>query len=144
MAESVKDSIDVAATAEDIFKVATDIEAYPEWNSQIKKVEITETDGEGRPAKAYFEVDLKLKQVTYTLEYDYSNAPESFSWDLVEGDVNELSGSYTFDEFDEVTEVTYEMKADPGFKIPSMIRKQVEKAVVKGALEDLKKRVESR
>lgn len=142
MAESVKDNIDIKATAEEIFAVANDVETYPEWNSQIKKVEVTERDDEGRPLKAYFEVDLKLKQVSYTLAYDYSGAPESFSWDLVEGDVNELSGSYTFDEFDDVTEVTYEMKADPGFKIPSMIRRQVEKAVVKGALEDLKKRVE--
>lgn len=143
MAESVKDNIDIQATVEDIFKVTTDLAAYPEWNANIKKVEVTETDDQGRPAKAYFEVDLKLKQVSYTLGYDYSGAPESFSWELIAGDVNELSGSYSFDGFDDVTEVTYEMKADPGFKIPSMLRRQVEKAVVKGALEDLKKRVEN-
>lgn len=143
MAESVKDNIDIEASVADIFTVATDLAAYPEWNANIKKVEITETDDQGRPAKAYFEVDLKLKQVSYTLGYDYSGAPESFSWELIEGDVNELSGSYSFDGFDDVTEVTYEMKADPGFKIPSMLRRQVEKAVVKGALEDLKKRVEN-
>lgn len=143
MAESVKDSIDIAASAEEIFEVATDFEAYPEWNANVKQVEIKETDDEGRATKVWYEVDAKVKVVTYTLAYDYSEAPESFSWDLVDGDVKELSGSYVFDEFEDVTDVTYETKIEPGFKVPSMLKRQAEKLIVRGALEDLKKRVES-
>jgi hypothetical protein len=89
-------------------------------------------------------VDAKVKVVAYTLAYDYSDAPTSFSWDLVDGDVKELSGSYSFDEFDEVTEVTYETAIDPGFPLPGFLKRQAEKQIVKGALDDLKKRVESR
>ena len=143
MADSVKDSVDVKATAEEIFEVATDFEAYPEWNTNIKRAEIKETDGQGRATQVFYEVDAKVKTVTYTLEYDYSNAPESFSWDLVDGSVKELSGSYTFDEFDDVTEVQYETKIDPGFPLPGILKRQAEKQIVKGALADLKKRVES-
>lgn len=143
MADSVKDSIDVKATAERIFEVATDFEAYPEWNSNIKRVEIKETDEEGRATHVFYEVDAKVKTVTYTLEYDYSNAPESFSWDLVDGSVKELTGSYSFDEFDDVTEVQYETKIDPGFPLPGLLKRQAEKQIVRGALADLKKRVES-
>ena len=143
MADRVKDSIDVAATTDQIFEVATDFEAYPEWNSNIKRVEIKETDEEGRATLVFYEVDAKVKKVTYTLGYDYSNAPESFSWDLVDGDVKELSGSYTFDEFDDVTEVQYETKIDPGFPLPGLLKRQAEKQIVRGALADLKKRVES-
>jgi hypothetical protein len=91
----------------------------------------------------WFEVDAKLKVVKYTLAYDYSDAPDSFSWDLLDGDVKELSGSYSFDEFDDVTEVTYETSIDPGFPVPGMIKRQAQKQIAKGALEDLKKRVES-
>jgi hypothetical protein len=80
--------------------------------------------------------------VRYTLEYDYSNAPASFSWDLVDGDVKELSGSYGFDEFDDVTEVTYELSIEPGFPLPGFMKRQAEKQIMKGALQDLKKRVE--
>ncbi|MFN2587959.1 MAG: SRPBCC family protein [Actinomycetota bacterium] len=144
MAESVKDSIDVKARAEDVFGVATDFEAYPEWNANIKQVEVKETDSEGRGTRVWYEIDAKVKVVSYTLGYDYSDAPRSFSWDLVDGDVKELRGSYTFDEFDDVTEVVYETAVDPGFPIPKLLKRQAQRAIVRGALEDLKKRVESR
>lgn len=143
MAESLKDSIDIEASTDEIFAVATDFEKYPEWNSGIKKVEVKESDGEGRPSKVWFEVDAQIKTLRYTLEYDYSSAPDSFSWDLLEGDPKELQGSYTFDGFGDQTEVIYEMKVDPGFPIPKLLRKQAEKRIAKAALEDLKKRVES-
>ena len=143
MADSVKDSIDVKATALEIFEVATDFQAYPEWNSNIKRVEIKETDEEGRATQVFYEVDAKVKTITYTLEYDYSDAPDSFSWDLVDGNVKELSGSYAFDEFDDVTEVRYETRIDPGFPLPGLLKRQAEKQIVKSALADLKKRVES-
>ncbi|MDQ3915803.1 MAG: SRPBCC family protein [Actinomycetota bacterium] len=144
MAESVKDSIDVKAAAADVFEVATGFEAYPEWNANIKKVEVRETDSEGRGTKVWYQVDAKVKVVSYTLGYDYSDAPRSFSWDLLDGDVKELTGSYTFDEFDDVTEVVYETAVDPGFPIPKLLKRQAQRAIVRGALEDLKKRVESR
>lgn len=143
MADTVKDSIDVKATAQEIFDVATDFESYPEWNASIKEVEVKATDEEGRATEVWMKVDAKLKVVTYTLGYDYSNAPESFSWKLIDGDVKELEGSYFFDEFDDVTDVTYEMKVDPGFPIPKLLKRQAEKQIARGALEDLKNRVES-
>ena len=143
MADQVKDSIDVKASVEELFAVATDFAAYPEWNANIKETEVKETDEEGRATHVWFKVDAKLKTVAYTLEYDYSDAPESFSWDLVDGDVKKLSGSYAFDEFDDVTEVRYEMEIDPGFPVPGFLKKQAEKQIARGALEDLKKRVES-
>lgn len=142
MAEKVKDSIDIKATAEEILEVATDFEAYPEWNANIKKVEVRETDEDGWPTQVWYEVDAKVKTVRYTLEYDYSNAPESFSWDLLEGDVKTLSGSYSFDEFDDVTDVTYELTVDPGFPVPGFMKRQAEKQITSTALKDLKKRVE--
>ena len=144
MAESVTDNIDVAATADEIFEVATDFAAYPEWNANIKQVEIKETDDDGRATTVWYEVDAKVRTITYTLGYDYSNAPDSFSWQLIDGDVKELSGSYEFDEFDDVTEVRYETRIEPGFPIPGFLKRQAEKQIVKGALADLKKRVESR
>ena len=143
MADTVKDTIDVAATAEEIFDVVTDFESYPDWNPNIKQVEIKETDTDGRGVEVWFEVDAKLKVVKYTLEYDYSQAPDAISLDLLEGDVKELRGSYVFDEFDDVTEVAYETTIDPGFPVPGMIKRQAQKQIAKAALADLKKRVES-
>jgi ribosome-associated toxin RatA of RatAB toxin-antitoxin module len=143
MADTVKDSIDVSATTEEIFDVATDLDSYPEWNDNIKEVEVRARDDEGRPLEVWMKVDAKLKIVQYTLGYDYTGAPGSFSWHLLEGDVKEMEGSYSFDEFEDVTEVTYEMKVDPGFPIPGFLKRQAEKQIARSALEDLKKRVES-
>ena len=143
MAETVKDSIDVSATMQEIFDVATDLDSYPEWNENIKEVEIRGRDDEGRPLEVWMKVDAKLKVVQYTLGYDYENAPDSFSWHLLEGDIKDMEGSYSFDQFEDVTEVTYEMKVDPGFPIPGFLKRQAEKQIARSALEDLKKRVES-
>ena len=143
MAETVKDSIDVSATMQEIFDVATDLDSYPEWNENIKEVEIRGRDDEGRPLEVWMKVDAKLKVVQYTLGYDYENAPNSFSWHLLEGDIKDMEGSYSFDQFEDVTEVTYEMKVDPGFPIPGFLKRQAEKQIARSALEDLKKRVES-
>ena len=142
MAERVKDSIDVEASAESIFEVATNFDSYPEWNANIKKVEVRASDDEGRATEVWYEVDAKVKTIRYTLEYDYSDAPDSFSWTLKEGDVKALSGSYAFDEFDDVTDVTYEMSIDPGFPIPGFLKRQAEKQIMRSALHDLKQRVE--
>lgn len=144
MTESVSDSIDIDATVSEIFEVATDFERYPEWNANIKRVEVRETDDEGRATKVWMKVDAKVKVVEYTLEYEYSDAPDSFSWHLLEGDVTDLRGSYEFDQFDDVTEVRYETSIDPGFPIPGFLKRQGEKQIVKGALQDLKKRVEGK
>ncbi len=144
MADSVKDTIDVSASAAEIFDVATDFDSYPQWNSNIKKTAVVKTDSEGRATEVWYKVDAKLKVLEYTLRYDYKKAPASFSWDLKEGDVKKLKGSYTFDEFDDVTEVRYEMEIDPGFPVPGFMKKQAEKQIARAALQDLKKRVESR
>lgn len=143
MADKVKDSIDVNASAEELFAIATDFGTYPEWNPNIKETRIEETDEEGLPTTVWFRVDAKIKVLAYTLDYDYGAAPESFSWTLAGGDVKALEGSYTFDEFDDVTEVRYELMIDPGFPVPGFLKKQAEKQIVRSALQDLKKRAES-
>jgi uncharacterized membrane protein len=143
MTDSVRDSIEIDAPANDVFAVATDFASYPEWNSNIKKVEVRERDDSGRPTKVWMEVDAKLKTISYTLGYDYSNAPRAFSWSLVDGDVKELEGSYAFDQSGDVTRASYEMRIDPGFFVPTLLRRQAERQIARAALEGLKARVES-
>lgn len=143
MAFQVKDSIDIDASAHQIFDVATDFESYPDWNPEVKQVRVEERDDEGNPTKVYFEVDARIRTVRYTLGYDYSSAPESHSWELIDGDVKELRGSYSFDEFDDTTEVIYEIELDPGFPVPGLLRRQGERQLKQAALDKLKQRVES-
>ncbi len=131
MTDTVKDSIDVAASAAEVFAVAADFEAYPDWNESVEKVEVRATDDEGRATRVWFEVDARVRVVRYTLAYDYSDAPRSFSWDLVDGDVKELRGSYELDERDGVTEVRYELTVDPGFPLPGFLRRQAGRQIAR-------------
>jgi ribosome-associated toxin RatA of RatAB toxin-antitoxin module len=143
MIEIVKDSIDIAASASDVFAVASDVAAYPEWNANIKKADVLDHDEAGRATKVRMEVDAVIRTMTYTLDYDYSGAPRSFSWVLVEGELKELEGSYAFEESSDATTVSYEIRLDPGFFVPKPLRRQAERHIARAALEDLKKRVES-
>src|SRR4051794_3191265 len=124
MAFKVKDSIDIEASADQILDVLLDFPTYPEWNNEVKAVEVLESDEEGRPTKVSWKVDARIRTVGYVLEYDYSGLPISYSWQRTEGDVKSLQGTYSFDEFDDVTEVGYETELDPGFPVPGLLRRQ--------------------
>lgn len=143
MAFQVKDTIDIEASTDDILAVACDFEAYPDWNAEVKNVEVLETDEEGRATEVAWKVDARIKTVGYVLRYDYSDLPDAYSWELVEGDVKELRGTYSFDEFEDVTDVSYELTLDPGFPVPGLLRRQGERRLKEAALDELKKRVES-
>jgi ribosome-associated toxin RatA of RatAB toxin-antitoxin module len=143
MTDGVRDWIEISARANDVFDVATDFASYTEWNANITKVEIRQRDDSGRPTKVWMEVDAKLRTISYTLGYDYSDAPNAFSWSLADGDVKELEGSYAFEQSGDVTRVSYEMRIDPGFFVPKLLRRQAERQIARAALEGLKARVES-
>ena len=143
MAGSVRDDIDIEASIGEILDVALDFDSYPDWNSNVKEVRVEDTDDEGRGTLVWYRVDAKVREVTYTLAYDYSSLPDSFSWVLDAGDLDSLTGSYVFDEFDDVTEVVYEVEIEPGFPVPGVIKRQAERQIASSALKELKKRVES-
>lgn len=141
MSDKGKESIDISAPPEKILEVVTDIDSYPEWMSAFKLAQVLERDAEGRPTRAEFEVDARIKQIHYVLEYSYPS--NGISWNSVDGDVKEIAGSYTLEPSGDTTHVTYEYSIDPGFPIPGFLRKQGVKMMVDSALKDLKRRAES-
>jgi ribosome-associated toxin RatA of RatAB toxin-antitoxin module len=141
MADSGSKSIEIFATPERILEVVADVDAYPDWMDAFKKAAVLEKDGEGRPAKAEFTVDARIKVINYTLEYSY--AANAVSWKKVDGDVKEIIGSYELDPKDDGTLVTYTYTIDPGFPVPGFLRKQGVNMMVNTALNSLKARAES-
>jgi ribosome-associated toxin RatA of RatAB toxin-antitoxin module len=88
----------VAATPEQCFAVAADLDRYPEWAADIKEVEVKERDEQGRPLLVTFRAAAFGRSTGYTLAYDFSDAPHSLSWKLTQGDITtKLDGSYVFD-----------------------------------------------
>ena len=143
MADVVRDSIVITADPDSIMDVIADYEAYPDWQDEIKEAEILETDDDGWGTKVRFKVDATIAVVNYVLSYTYTDT--SVSWTIVEGDkVKRKEGSYELtDQGDGTTLVEYDLEVEPGIKVPSMLRKQASKRIVRTALEGLKRRVEA-
>ena len=143
MAHHGTSSIDVDATAEELMAIVADLESYPDWLPDVKAVEVLESDSDGRPTAAAMTVDVTVREVSYTLEYEYDGL-ERMSWvSRPGGDVKHIEGSYTFEINDDGgTTVVYDLAIDPGFPVPGFLLKRAAKAITSAALDGLKARAE--
>lgn len=141
--EGTVQRIEVSAPAQAVYEVALDLEAYPEWAAGVRSVEVTGVDDYGRPTTADFVVDGMIKEISYTLEYDFDH-DDGFSWKAIPNDdIKALEGKYEFNDLDDGgTEVVYALRVDPAFSVPGFLRRQAEKQIVGTALRGLKKRTE--
>ncbi|MCB1246511.1 MAG: SRPBCC family protein [Acidimicrobiia bacterium] len=141
--EGTVQRVEVSAAPQHVYDVALDLEAYPEWAGGVKAVSVTEEDEHGRPHMVDFVVDAMVKELSYTLVYDY-DYDNGFAWSAVPNeDITSLEGRYEFNALgDSGTEVVYALKVEPGFSIPGFLRRQAEKQIVGTALRGLKKRAE--
>lgn len=144
MAHHGTSTIDVDATASELMAIVTDLEAYPEWLSDVKAVEVLGHDADGRPTASTMTVDVTIKQVTYTLDYEY-DGEERIAWtSRPGGDIKHIEGSYTFEINDEGgTTVVYDLAIDPGFPVPGFLLKRAAKHITAAALDGLKARAEA-
>ena len=125
------------------FDEITDYETFPEWQGAVKEVTILSRDDQGRGRDVRFQIDAKVRSVSYTLRYSYE-APHLISWDYVEGDVKSVDGEFTFEEQgDGKTLATYSLDIDPGVWLPGRVKKMLSDQVMKRSVEDLKRRVEN-
>ena len=100
-------------------------------------------DREGRGREVAFEIDAKVRTIRYRLRYSYE-PPHRIAWDYVEGDVKDVDGEFVLeDRGDGTTLATYSLALDAGVWMPGPLRKVLSDQVMKGAVEDLKRRVES-
>ena len=79
MAHHGTSQIDVDATAEELMAIVADIDSYPDWLPDVKHVEVLDRDADGRPTASTMTVDVTIKEVTYTLDYEYVGV-ERMSW----------------------------------------------------------------
>lgn len=143
MGQKVSDETRIKAPAETVLEIITDIESYPEWAEGVEKVERMDSDAEGRPAKARFDVDAKVAKVHYVIEYAYE--PNVVSWTLIEGEtISQLDGSYVLTPDGDTTGVLYSLEADVDMPLPGFMKKRVAKQILEQGLKGLKARAEAR
>ena len=145
MAEQATERMVVTATPERCFAVSSDIGAYPQWAADIKEVTVHDRDEEGRPQLVTFRAAAFGRSTSYTLAYDYSQAPTVLSWVQTRGDItSKLDGQYVFEPSSSGgTEVTYHLEVEMKVPLPGFIKMRAQGRIMSIALRDLKARVES-
>jgi hypothetical protein len=122
--------------------VIADFDAYPQWVSAAKQVEVVETGDDGRARQVHFVIDAGPVKDDYVLDYTW-DGDRKVSWTLVKGQMmKRQQGSYTLADNDGSTEVTYSIAIDLSIPMLGMIKRKAEKVILDTALKELKKRVE--
>jgi len=143
MADQTESSITIAASAHAVMAVITDFEAYPDWNDEVKLVEILSVyEGTEQPAEVRFVLDAGAIKDDYVLEYEWVSSTE-LAWQLVKGDMlKAMDGVYRLTEVGDGTEVSYRLAVDVKIPMIGMIKRKAEKVIIDRALKGLKVRVE--
>ena len=142
MAKRAEHSAAIEAAPQRCFEELLAYESFPEWQRAVRAVEVLSRDTDGRGREVEFHIDAKVKQVRYVLRYSYEE-PGWIGWDYVEGDVKDVGGEFLLEEEGGgATLATYRLTLDAGLWIPGPIQKVLSDQVMRGAVDDLKRRVE--
>jgi hypothetical protein len=145
MADEAHEQIHVVADPFDCFDLATDFESYPTWAKDVKEATILARDDAGRPERVEYRAAALGRNVRYVLAYDYDDAPRSFSWTLVEGDMlRALDGTYAFEADGDGTRVTYDLRVDLSVPMPGLLKRRAAGVITGTALKELKREAEAR
>ena len=125
--------------------VVTDFEHYAEWAADIKAVNVIDRDDEGRGTRVTYRAGAFGRSTSYTLDYDYADAPNRLSWVQSAGDItSRLDGDYQFVESDGGTDVTYNLMVELKVPLPGFVKQRAAARIISTALRELKARVEGR
>jgi ribosome-associated toxin RatA of RatAB toxin-antitoxin module len=143
MSDKATEQMVVRATPERLYETVLDFEQYPKWAADIKQVTVLERDDEGRGTLVAWRAAAFGRSTSYTLRYDYSNAPKEVSWVLDHGDItSKLDGNYIFDPHPDGAEVTYVLEVELKIPLPGFVKRRAEGRIISTALKELKARVD--
>lgn len=146
MADQATERTVVNAPPGRVWEVLTDFPQYPVWAHGLKSVSVVAEDPEGRPLEVTFRAAAMGRSTTYTLRYDYSDAPRVLAWKLVSGDITRvLDGSYELHEVPgepDRTEVRYSLTVDLRTPLPAFVKRRGRERIIHNALRELREHLE--
>lgn len=142
---NAEQSTRIGAPPEACFAALCDFESYPDWQQAVESVEVLERGDDGVASVVRFEVDAKLRKISYTLRYHFE-PPSRIWWEFVEGSgVEHVEGEYLLEPLDDArTEATYRLGIDPGVPVPGLLARRLNQGVMKRSVSDLRDEVERR
>ena len=143
MVDSGSESVVVSAGLDACFAMTIDFEKYPEWAHDVKQATVLTRDAKDRPTVVEFRASALGRSTHYTLEYDYTHAPNKLSWHMSDGDImRSIIGSYTFESVGTSTRITYELSVELVIPLPGFVKRRAEMRIL-STLKELKTRIES-
>jgi hypothetical protein len=136
----------IEAPLADVWAVVQDTASAPEWQDGMDRMEVLETDAEGRPEVVETQTDATVKTVKSKVRFTY-DGPNRLSWEQIKGDLKHVVGSWELEDLgDGRTKATYTLEGDPGRVLGMLVRGPVEgqirKLLVEARPGELKTRVE--
>lgn len=144
MSEISSSTISIDAPIAEVGATLFAVASYPEWSGAFKKVDVLETDAQGRALKAKLTVDAGAVKDVVTLAFDWSQAPAKVTFSLEDANLlTKMDGAYLLKSLDaDSTSVTYELSVGVSMPIPAMMITKQEKTTIDSALKQLKKHIE--
>jgi ribosome-associated toxin RatA of RatAB toxin-antitoxin module len=146
MAEQATQRTTIAAPPERCYEAVIDFEQYPRWARDIKEAKVVQRDDEGRGVEVAYRAAAMGRSTSYTLRYEYGEAPSRVPGKLVRGDLTrQLEGVNDFvplDDYPDSTEVTYHLTVELVVPLPGFVKRRAEARIMHTALRDLKAFVE--
>jgi ribosome-associated toxin RatA of RatAB toxin-antitoxin module len=143
MPEHAEGTVEVAASPRAVMAVLAHFDAYPEWVANLEEVKVLARDRRGRGSRVAFKLRTPVLTAAYTLAYAYAPRDQGMSWTYVEGTLRDLSGAYRLEPGGGGTRVGYRLEVELGMPLPGPVKRQAARQIVRSALADLKRRVES-
>lgn len=109
-----------SCTPEQLFKIITDYESYPEFLQEVKKCQVLKTDGDRKIVEYTVSV---LKSFKYQMAMT-EKPSDSVVWEFVSGDLFKTSsGSWSIVEENGKARATYKVEATFNMFVPGPIEK---------------------
>jgi ribosome-associated toxin RatA of RatAB toxin-antitoxin module len=137
-------SADIDAAPQACFDALTDFESLPRWQRAVREVSVLERDDAGRASIVEYVVDARVRSVRYRLRQIYDE-PSRLASEYLGGDFRDFSGEWRLEPRDHGsrTHAELDLAIDPGRFVPGPLRGVIADAVMRTALRDLKRYVES-
>jgi uncharacterized membrane protein len=144
MSEFSSSTISIDAPIAEVGATLFAVASYPDWSASFKKVEVLDTDAQGRALKAKLTVDAGPVKDVVTLAFDWTLAPSKVTFSLEDANLlTKMDGAYLLKSLDaDTTSVTYELSVGLSMPIPAMMITKQEKSTIDSALKQLKEHLE--
>lgn len=134
-------SITINAPREKVFEVIADAERYPEFLPEVKKIKVS--NKQGNQCDVHYEAEV-VKTIKYTVRFR-TDPPDKASWTFIDGDfMKDNKGSWTLEDLGNgTTKATYQIEVTLGALVPKTIVNALVDTSLPKLLENFKKRAEA-